>query len=322
MASYKEGHERLSQTGGGMDGIELITFQEWVTTNICKYYFELDAVLKDRPNVKPWYTNEDVSGTEDNDVEEEDSEGNMSISSTNDHESLTYIEQEFNTYDSDTEVETTDISPGTNDIELTHEYETITNNSRPFDLSNHSRTNFSPTSDGNRSITMMSPSNTSSDEYATPTSSTPENKRKGNQLVTRNLSPIEARTMQRNLKKKKNRTIAKKKSKCSSSKFTTMDDEDREIMVETRNARMSFDRERHSDLQLIESQKLTIEKERLQMEKDNLSMRKDHVLAQTSLEKNRIVLLKLEMFKTRQGIKKEYPEVTEEYLNTNFPYPE
>ena len=101
-----------------------------------------------------------------------------------------------------------------------------------------------------------------------------------------------------------------------------MDDEDREIMVETRNARMCFDREKHSDLKLIESQKLTIEKERLQMEKDNLSMRKDHVLAQTSLEKNRIVLLKLEMFKTRQGIKKEYPEVTEEYLNTNFSYPE
>ena len=212
MASYKEGHERLSQTGGGMDGIELTTFQEWVTTNICKYYFELDAVLKDRPNVKPWYTNEDVSVTENNDVEEEDSEGNMSISSTNDHESLRYIEQEFNTYDSDTEIETTDISPGTKDIEPTHEYETITNNSRPFDLSNHSRTNFSPTSDGNRSITMMSPSNTSSDEYATPTSSTPENKRKGNQLVTRNLSPIEARTMQRNLKKKKNKTIAKRKA--------------------------------------------------------------------------------------------------------------
>ena len=60
MASYKEGNERLSQTGGGMDGPELITYQEWVTKNVCKYYFELDDVLKNRPNVRPWFTNEKV----------------------------------------------------------------------------------------------------------------------------------------------------------------------------------------------------------------------------------------------------------------------
>ena len=60
MASYKEGNERLSQTGGGMDDIELSTYQQWVTKNVCKYYFELDSVLRERPNVRPWATNEKI----------------------------------------------------------------------------------------------------------------------------------------------------------------------------------------------------------------------------------------------------------------------
>ena len=37
MASYKEANERLHQTGSGMDGIELSTFQEWIT-KICETF--------------------------------------------------------------------------------------------------------------------------------------------------------------------------------------------------------------------------------------------------------------------------------------------
>ena len=64
MVSYKEASERMNMTGNGLEGLEHSNFQEWVVNNICRYYFILDLVLKDRPKVTPWYTNEeeDTSG--------------------------------------------------------------------------------------------------------------------------------------------------------------------------------------------------------------------------------------------------------------------
>ena len=87
-------------------------------------------------------------------------------------------------------------------------------------------------------------------------------------------------------------------------------------MVEaTRMARMKFEKEKHDDMKNIESEKLKIDKERLKMEMDGMMIKHQQ-------EKSRLVLLRLEMFKERQAIKKEYPEVTDEFLETNFPYPE
>ena len=61
MASYKEASERMAQTGNGLHGLEYTSFQEYIVKNVCRYYFELDPILKDRPNVTPWATNEDTS---------------------------------------------------------------------------------------------------------------------------------------------------------------------------------------------------------------------------------------------------------------------
>ena len=59
MGQYKEANERMNNTGDGLEGIEFTNFQDYIVNNICKYYFVLDPVLKDRPNVCPWCTNED-----------------------------------------------------------------------------------------------------------------------------------------------------------------------------------------------------------------------------------------------------------------------
>ena len=61
MSSYKEASERMAQTGNGLTGIEYTSFQEYVVKNVCRYYFDLDPILKDRPNVTQWATNEDTS---------------------------------------------------------------------------------------------------------------------------------------------------------------------------------------------------------------------------------------------------------------------
>ena len=102
---------------------------------------------------------------------------------------------------------------------------------------------------------------------------------------------------------------------------TSISKENRELIVETRNAKINFEIKKHDDLKNIEAAKLKIEQERLQMDRDNMSMKRQHISAQTKLENSKIVLLRLEMFKERQRIKRENPGLTEEYLDEHFPYP-
>ena len=50
-------------------------------------------------------------------------------------------------------------------------------------------------------------------------------------------------------------------------------------------------------------------------------MKKDYVKPQTKHEHNKILLLRMEMYKERMRIRKENPEVTDKDLNELFPYP-
>ena len=58
MASYKEANERLLNTGSGIQGLAYTTFQELIVNTVCKYYYQLDPILKNRPNVYAWHTND------------------------------------------------------------------------------------------------------------------------------------------------------------------------------------------------------------------------------------------------------------------------
>ena len=58
MASYKDGCDMVNQSGGGLEGLDESSFQQYIVNNVCKYFYELDDLMKDRPNVKPWFTNE------------------------------------------------------------------------------------------------------------------------------------------------------------------------------------------------------------------------------------------------------------------------
>ena len=312
MAQYKEGNERLSQTGGGMDGIELTTFQEWITKNVCRYYFELDTVLRDRPNVSPWYTNEmplhpQVSNRENN-------RDDTSTEDVLDH-NLDETDVEFmSNHEIDSRKE------GRDDLENEYEncsinYSTdITANPEPITLSNSS-------DDINSMTTMESPIVNSSDENTSNPAIVTKNKRKQTLPHIRKLSPVEAKGIQRNLMKRK-KSIARRNGSNISSNLLSMDNDDRALLKETTLAKMNIEKQRNKDLKEIESQKLRIENERLEMDRATIVMRKEQMSVQTCLERSKVVLLKLEMFKTREGIKKEYPNVTEEYLNTHFPYPE
>jgi hypothetical protein len=121
---------------------------------------------------------------------------------------------------------------------------------------------------------------------------------------------------------KTRKTIAKKKTTDSLGTFTGMEKEDRELLIETRNNKMEFEIKKHSDITQMHKEKIGIEKERLLLEKDNLSIKKRHIMVQTTLERSKLVMVKLDIFKARKAIKKEDPTVTEEYLNLHFPFPD
>ena len=100
-----------------------------------------------------------------------------------------------------------------------------------------------------------------------------------------------------------------------------MDQADRDLIIESRDRNMNFEREKHKDMKGIESAKLSIEKERLEMEKRTLMLKHDNMIIQKQAEQSKIVLLRLEIYQVRQKIKKDDPNVTEEYLDIKFPYP-
>ena len=312
MASYKEGNERMNQTGGGMDGPELSTLQEWVTKNVCRYYFELDSVLKDRPNVRAWYTNEDKESSNVCTIVETDN--NISIDDSDDDDMI----EAGGIVDLSTD--TMDTPRKGSDDDSDDEYEDNRNTSINLMSNNIDQFSLSSPTEDNDSFNLK-PIENSSDECTSSSAKVSKKKRKERQPFVRKLTPIEAKGIQRNMMKKK-KSIARRSVSMLSPKVFTMDNEDRDLIKETALAKMTFDNQRHTDLKNIESEKLRIESDRLEMERSTLHMRKEQISAQTCLEKSRIVLLKLEMFKTREGIKKEYPNVTDEYLNTHFAYPE
>jgi hypothetical protein len=69
LQSYKTAKDYITNTGSGLTGISFSNYQDKVVSKYCRYYFILDPVLGQRPNVKPWFTNED--GDKNNDENEQ-----------------------------------------------------------------------------------------------------------------------------------------------------------------------------------------------------------------------------------------------------------
>ena len=315
MASYKQANERMGQTGGGMDGPELITYQEWVTKNVCKYYFELDEVLKDRPNVSPWFTNEPVLDSVT--IYSDEDDNNTSLEMSIKDNTIESVFEDTNDIDKNNDIEESDDFP--------LEYDCMSSvNSNNIDKSNPNPIVLSNSSEDFNSFTIDTgeATSSSSDDYSSRPLLLSAKKRKvRTPPKNTKMSPIEAKGIQRKLVKKK-KSIARRNGSKISSNMLGMDNEDRQLLKETAFAKINQENQRYLRLEKLESEKLRIENERLEMDKTAMVMKSEQVSVQTCLEKSRVVLLKLEIFKAREEIKKQLPHVTEEYLNTHFPYPE
>jgi hypothetical protein len=57
MDQYREALRQTETSGMGLDETDATTFKEHITKDVCKYFYVLEPVLKDRPNMKPAWTN-------------------------------------------------------------------------------------------------------------------------------------------------------------------------------------------------------------------------------------------------------------------------
>ena len=295
MTSYKEAHEKLNSTGEGFHGIEMETFQTYIIKNVCKYYFELDPVLRDRPNVYPWFTNEKKS-----------------------NHNTRIKESVFLSSDSDSSDDDIELMSIPNYDETSSRSEIQNRLYSKNNMSDKNNSFSSSNSDNNQSITITSPSSTDNKSSSSDQDSS-DNKR-SKALPPKKLTPIEAKKQQKTALSRKRKTIASNK-KGKHKHESAIEKKDRELIIESRRNKMIFEKKKHDDLKLIEAEKLLIEKERLQMEKDSLKEKQCYIRAQTNLENNKILLLKMDIYSKRQNIKRDNPEITEDDLNNLFPYP-
>lgn len=305
-------NERMNNTGSGLEGIEFANFQDYIVNDVCKYYFLLDPILKDRPNVTPWYTNEDS----DSDIEEENQpDVNITsiLSSSDDEVEDSSLNGSITDDDKDSEKELVGGSTSTTnddeELNVVVEYDNQSFNTCQTGSTNINSSDSSHLSERHIGSHSGSISNKKS-------SSIPGGSTKSRTTKKHKYTPMEAKIVQKSIGKKGRKSIARKNNLKSG--MTTADmqeDKDRVMLINNRKTKMTFEMKRHEDMKIIEQEKLDMERERLKMEKNTIMLKNNY-------ERNRIVLLRLEMFKERQLIKSANPNVTDDYLNSHFPFPE
>jgi hypothetical protein len=130
------------------------------------------------------------------------------------------------------------------------------------------------------------------------------------------LSPLEAKS------KQKHYIRQNKKSKKTDSKLTDLlvaEQEERDVMMDARQKRMRFELDQHNDMKKIEGSKIRIDEKRLDMEHSTFELKREQLKFQTDYEKNCVLLQKMELFKKREELKSQNPNLTDEFLDRLFP---
>jgi hypothetical protein len=133
------------------------------------------------------------------------------------------------------------------------------------------------------------------------------------------ITPIEAKQIQKGLLKSHKRQIHEKKKKDKLSGLTDEEVNDKNFLTECRKSKLLFEKERHSDIKKIEATKISIQKERLTMEKESKMLVNSQIMAQTKLDNQKAMLVKLEMYKEHLALKNSNPDISDKFLDKHFP---
>jgi hypothetical protein len=309
--SFNIAHQQMIGTGAGTVGLEHDKFQDYIVDDVCRYYFELLPLMKDRPNVMPWFTNhgteKDESTSEELSSDEEESivELEDNSSSNNTKEDDVEIEVTKVTNDSSGSGASTRRSSYDSTLDLFH-----SNNSTHDEndsSSDNSVMKTSKNSRGNKSVNNSTIANKNGSKKAVSINSSASSTTKGK---NKKLSPLNAKQLKKNLFKERNNQINNKKRRGKTN--ITPENDEHEFFVEQRNIKMKFELEKHNDLKIQHDEKMELEKKKYKMHEQEMSIRLDN-------EKNKRILSKVEIFKARLEFKKQDPTISDEFLDLHFP---
>jgi hypothetical protein len=280
IKSYNTAQFRLNTTGAGMVGIEYTDFEEEVVQKHCIYYRELKPILAERPNVTPWATNFDTDDEGDKNVRKDDKDDDESSATDDSTESVISIDND----DSDISV------VGTVKDTTTVQTQSVSQ------LTDDNCTSVSKKGNQTNDVTVTSVSLDS-----------PKNKRKKSRVGK--VAPADAKRTQKSLIRQRKKQLCGSSHSKSKSKLGTLLDQEqkeRDFMMEARKTKMSFDLRRHNemkeleikkhnDIKEIERKKLKLQEIVLKADEEEKNLKKEHLRAQTEIEKNNLLLVKMQV---------------------------
>jgi hypothetical protein len=280
IKSYNTAQFRLNTTGAGMVGIEYTDFEEEVVQKHCIYYRELKPILAERPNVTPWATNFDSDEEGDSNVRKEQSSDEESEATDDENQSVISLDNDG----SDDSIQ------GTVKDTATVQTQSV------VQLTDDNCTSVSKKLNQTNDVTVTSVS-----------VSSVNNKRKKSR--TGKVAPADAKRTQKSLiRQRKKQLCGNSQSKSKSKLGTLLDQEqkERDFMMEARKTKMNFDLRRHNemkeleinkhnDMKEIEKKKLKLQEKVLKQDEEEKKLKKEHLRAQTEIEKNNLLLVKMQV---------------------------
>jgi hypothetical protein len=348
MASYRVATDRMIGTGQGLEDVDKPDFQQYVVDNICKYYFDLLPVLGNRPNITPAFTNE---------VDEDSSNDNKNSNGSFDFaedETESLFDEEGNKINGITNNAVIDMTDNNDCYESNDDHVSrktnAGNKNKYIDIIDDEEDDYVDEFAGikrsstliNKTTTAMTDKNytsstTTRGESETTSQSSQSNKNGSPKKMAsppkrqkiyddKPMTPIDAKRIQNDLIRKHKRQIHGKKM--NSKNFGLMDQEetDRSFLKECRKQKMTFEnnklkyeKECKKEELILTQEKINIDKKRLDMDIQQSLLIQNKIKAETALNDQKMMLVKLQMFKEREAFKKANPSMSEDYLNSLFP---
>jgi hypothetical protein len=309
MKMYKKAQDRFNTSGNGLEGIEYSDFHTRVLNETCRFYDDLHPILGDRPNVTPWITNEDpdFDKVDDNSCSNESEDSD----SSDVDECLNTSNQNQVSIDMDVVTNTS-----TSSICNSMVHEVIDLSSSDDRKKKSKVSELSDSSDDNVVATKKKNNNRTSSRSTSGDSG--KTKSKGASKKKQKLSPIDAKSKQKSLLRQNKKQINKKTNDSKLTDLLEAEQVERDYMMDSRKQKMTFEKERHSDMKIIESQKLRLDEKRLELEMTSFQLKQEQMKLQTDYEKNKVTLQRIELFKRREELKKQH-NVSDEVCDLHFP---
>jgi hypothetical protein len=351
MDQYREALNQFNTSGNGVDQSEMANFHEHIKKNVCKYYFVLEPVLKDRPNMTPAWTNHSTdrksrshSSSGSDDESEATSYGGNNCNASDNSSFCEVVQQSGARRGTVVNSNNKRTSDNFKSVELMLENDDINR-----DCSYAARSNDVSVINDESNISSLSNEkiyNTNDED-----SSNLKGKRSGRRgrkkhksassSTATSISPVRAKNIQINLYKDKQKQIFSGTNKNKRSNWNTTQSDHNDYFENCRNTKLLFEKEKYDYLKQVDKKKIEIEEKRLEIEASTSMLKqeqirleskrleidnelsiskKEQIVMQTNLEKSKLLLNNVEIYKARLAIKKEDPTVTDEFLDKHFKF--